>query len=112
MSTQNPILKTYMLSYKTHHGGLLGWNITSYLPAEEIPKQIETAAKEWLISKEGRLYIKEEELDEWGFDYANAMMEVPHDILAKHGIFMSASVYEIVELFADEDLMPDELKGG
>ena len=112
MSTDNPILKSYMLLFKTYYGGLMGWNINSYLPTEEIPGQIKTAAKEWLLSKEGKAYIIEEELANGSFDYANAMMEVPHDILAKHGITMTISVYEIVELFADDNLMPDELKEG
>lgn len=102
--------RNYMLLFKTYYGGLLGWNITSSLPAEEIPRQIEAAADEWLLSPEGREYVQKEEITDWGMDYANVLMNAPREILAKYNVHLAQPVYEIIELDADEDLLPDELR--
>ncbi len=100
----------YMLIFKTYYGGLLGWHITSSLPSEEIPHQIETAAQEWLLSPDGRAYVEKEDLTDWGVDYANVLMNASREILAKYNIHLAQSVYEIIELDADEDLLPDEIR--
>jgi hypothetical protein len=102
--------RNYMLLFKTYYGGLLGWNITSGLSSEEIPRQVEAVAQEWLLSPEGREYVRKEEIADWGMDYANVLMNAPRDILAKHDIHFAQDVYEIIELEAEEDLLPDELR--
>ena len=107
---EQELQRNYMLIFKTYYGGLLGWHITSSLPSEEIPHQIETAAQEWLLSPDGREYVDKEDITDWGMDYANALMNVPHEILAKHNIHLKQSVYEIVELDPDENVLPDELR--
>lgn len=89
---------------------MLGWNVLTDLPSEEIDNHIEAAAREWFSTEDGRGYVQEENLEEWGVDYANAMMNVPPEIFAKHHIYPGIPIYEIIELDADENLLPDELR--
>lgn len=104
--------KNYLLLFKTYYGGLLGWNAKSSLPVEDIPGRIEAAAREWVSSPEGKKYVEQEGLQDLGVDYAHALMNVPFEMLARHGIEMWASVYEIVELDSDINLLPNELRRG
>lgn len=107
---EHPPQRNYMVLFKTYYGGLLGWNITSKLPAEEIPAQIKAAAQEWLLSSDRREYVQKEEITDWGIDYASVLMNAPREILAKHHIHLDPSVYEIIELDADEDMLPEALR--
>jgi hypothetical protein len=105
-----PILQNYFLLFRTYHGALLGWCVRSGLAADEVPAHIETAAQEWLLSPPGREFVREEALEEWGFDYAHALMNVPAEMLAEHGIYLWTPIAEILELEPDENLLPEELK--
>jgi len=107
---EKPILQNYFLLFKTYHGALLGWCIRTGLAADKVAAQIESAAEEWLQSEPGKQFVHTEELEEWGFDYAHALMNVPAEIFAEHGIYLWTPIAEILELDADENLLPEELK--
>lgn len=109
-SSQPEALQNYFLLFKTYYGALLGWCIRSGLASDDIPAHIESAAQEWLASETGKDFVHEEQLEEWGFDYAHALMNVPGEIFADHGIFLWTPISEILQLDADENLLPDELK--
>ncbi len=109
-SSEPDELKNYFLLFKTYYGALLGWCVRTRLDSDDVPAHIESAAQEWLSSDEGKGFVPKEQLEEWGFDYAHAMMNVPAQILASHGIFLWTPISEIMELDADENLLPEELK--
>lgn len=77
---------------------MLGWCVRSGLGADEVPTHIESAAQEWLRSETGKDFVHTEALEEWGFDYAHALMNVPAEILAHHGIYLWTPIAEILEL--------------
>ena len=106
----HPKLSNYLLLFKTYYGSLFAWNVKSSLPAEDIPRAIEAAGREWLLSSAGREYVNQEERHEWGVDFANVLMNGPYEVFARHGIFLGIEIDEIVNLDPDEDLLPEELR--
>lgn len=110
-ASEKQILQNYFLLFRTYHDAVLGWCIRSGHAADEIPAHIESAAQEWLRSNAGKDFVHQENFEEWGFDYAHAMMNVPAEIFAHHGIYLWTPIAEILELDADENLLSDELKG-
>ena len=103
-------LRNYFLLFKTYYGNLLGWCIRTGLSAQDIPGNIESAARYWLSSAQGKSFIQENAHEKQVFDYADALMQTPPEILARHSIFLWTPIYEILELKADKNLLPDELK--
>jgi hypothetical protein len=103
-------LENYVLTFRTVNGDLMAWCIRTNAQADEIPQLIESAANEWLLSPDGRKFIEDEELAEWGFDYWHALDKVPEDILSKHNIFLWTPIQSVVELEPDENLLPNELR--
>jgi len=101
LSTPNQILL-----FKTVNGEVMAWGIQTDLSGDDILDGIEAAAEEWLHSPEGQQFIAEEDMGEWGFDYANALQEIPTEILRKHGIRILVSGYEVIELESWENLLP------
>lgn len=101
-------LRNYFLLFKTYYGNLLGWCIRTSLPAQDIPGNIASAARDWLLSPQGKNYFQGQEHGKQGFDFADALMKVPPEILAQQSIFLWTPIYEILELDPDEDLLPDE----
>lgn len=101
-------LETHFLLFKTYHGALMGWCILTDVPAEEIDDQIDAAAKDWLQTDGGKAYLKQENLVERGVDYANVMMNIPPEILARYHIFPGVPIQEIIELDDGETILPDE----
>ena len=100
----------YFLLFKTYGNELLGWYVQSSLTEEEIVQAIEFAARDWLLSQDGKRYLQEEELEEWGLDYANALLNIPLEILAQHDLLLCTLVSKIIELNAGENLLPEELR--
>jgi len=102
----SPRLKNYFLLFETYYGELLGWCIRTGLPVETVPSQIEAAAEEWWETVEGIKHQREEQTDERHFDYAHALMNVPHMILAKYHIHLWTHIEEIIRLDAEVNLAP------
>ena len=88
----------------------MGWCVRTGLPTQDILGNIESAARDWLSSAQGKSFIQENAPDKQGFDYADALMQTPPEILAQHSIFLWTPIYEILELEADKNLLPDELE--
>jgi hypothetical protein len=103
-------LRNYVLTFRTANGDILAWCVRTNALVEEIPKLIETAANEWLLSSAGRQFVNDEELAEWGFDYWHALDKVPYEILSKHNIFPWTLIEGTIELDPDENLLPEELR--
>ena len=104
-------LRNYFLLFKTYYGNLLGWCIRTGLPTQDIPGNIASAARDWLSSAQGKSFIQDNGHERQGFDYADALLHTPPEILARHSIFLWTPIYEILELDVDRNLLPDELKG-
>lgn len=103
-------LSSYVLTFKTVNGDVLAWCIRTSAAPEEIPTLIESAANEWLLSAEGRKFVHDEQISEWGFDNANALDEISHQILRKFNILRRAAIDRIIDLDPDDNLLPDELR--
>jgi hypothetical protein len=103
-------LRNYVLTFRTVNGEVLAWCIRTSALAEEIPRLIESAANEWLLSAKGRKFIHDEQRSEWGFDNANALDEIPYETLSKFNIFPWVPIEGVIELDPDENLLPDELR--
>ena len=99
-------LKNYFLLFETYCGALLGWCIRTGIPVEAIPSQIEVAAEEWLKTTEGIKHKLEEKTGERQFDYAHALMNVPHMILAKYHVHLWTPIEEVIRLDAEVNLTP------
>ena len=104
---ESPRKSAYTLVFKSHSGDLMSWVIITSGSPEEIQKKIEIVAKEWLSSSEGRKYVADEELVEWGVDYANALLNVPVELFNKHGIFLWSGIKETIVLDPNENLLTD-----
>ncbi len=105
-----PELQTYILTFRTVNGDLMAWCIRTNAVAEEIPNLIESAANEWLLSPDGRKFVQDEDLAEWGFDYWYALDKIPSGILSRHNIFRWTAIHGVIELDPDKNLLPDELR--
>jgi len=103
-------LRNCILTFRTVNGDILAWCVRTDAIAEEIPNLIETAATEWLLSPVGRQFVHDQELGEWGFDYWQALKEIPYETLSKYGIFPWVPIDSVVELDPDENLLPEELR--
>ena len=103
-------LRSYVLTFKTANGDLLAWCVRTSAAPEEVQRLIDSAASEWLLSAEGRKFVHDEQISEWGFDNANALDEIPHQILRKFNILPRAAIDGIIELDPDDNLLPDELR--
>ncbi len=88
----------------------MSWCVRSKASKNEIPERIEKAAREWLLSPNGRKFIEYEDRGEWGFDYANALQKISSEILARHGVHILVRSHEAIELDPGENLLPDELR--
>ena len=99
-----------ILIFKTVNGEVLAWGIHTKLSEDSILDGIEAAAEEWLLSPDGRQFIEDEDMGEWGFDYANALQEIPDEILCKHGIRVLVPSCEVIELEPNENLLTDEFR--
>ena len=104
----SPHLKNYFLLFETYYGEMLGWCIRTGLPVESIPDQIEAAAEEWWDTTEGIKHRREERTDEDQFDYAHALMNVPHMVLAKYHIHLWTPIEQIIKLDAEVNLASKE----
>lgn len=102
-------LESHFLLFKTYQGALLGWCILTDIPSEEIDDQLEAAAHDWLATEGGKAYLKRENLEEQGVDYARVMMDIPPEILARYHIFPGVPIQEIIELDSGESFLPEEL---
>ena len=80
------------------------------MPEDDIPNALETAAQKWLVSTDGRAYVDCEDLHEWGVDYVNALMNVPAEVFAEHGIYLGIDINGIVNLDPDVNLLPVEIR--
>jgi hypothetical protein len=69
---------------------------------------LEDAAHDWLHSQEGAEYIEDEDVAEWGVDYANVLQDCPQSYLLRHGVDVITS--DVHMLDADVDLMPHDLR--
>lgn len=101
-------LETHFLLFKTYYGALLGWCIQTDVPAEEIDDHIDAAAHEWLSTEEGKTYLQRENPEGKGVDYANVMMNISPEILARYHIYPGIPIQEIIELDEGETFLPDE----
>jgi len=111
LATPSAHLKNYFLLFETYYGELLGWCIRTGIPVENIPSHIEAAADEWLETMEGIKHQRDDDLSgERHFDYAHALMNVPHMILAKYHIHLWTPIEEIIRLDSDINLTPEESK--
>ena len=109
-SPENQGLRNYILTFRTVNGDQIAWCIRTSMDSEEIPKLIESAANEWLLSPAGHKFVHDEDLSEWGFDYWHALDHIPDEILSKHSIFRWTSIDGVVELDPDENLLPEEMR--
>lgn len=103
-------LPNYVLTFKTANGEMMAWGIQTDIPGEGIADHIESAAREWLLSPDGRQFVQEEGIGEWGFDYANALQDVPGEFLARHGIQILVPDHETIELETGVNLLPVGLR--
>jgi hypothetical protein len=101
-------LKNYFLLFETYYGQMLGWCIRTGLPVESIPSQIEAAAEEWWDTTEGIKHRRGEGADGQPFDYAYALMNVPHMLLAKYHVHLWTPIEQIIRLDAEVNLAPKE----
>jgi hypothetical protein len=103
-------LRNYILTFRTVNGDVIAWCVRTNTGPEEIPKLIESAANEWLLSPAGHKFVDDEDLADWGFDYWHALDHIPDEILSKHNIFPWVPIEGVVELDPDDNLLPDELR--
>jgi hypothetical protein len=102
-NTNFEYLESHVLLFKTPDGALLGWNILTDLPIQEIDHQLDVAMHEWSSNEEGNA-------QEEGIDYATTLMKIPPEILAKYRIFPGIPIHEIIALDTKVNLLSEESK--
>lgn len=91
----------YLLIFESFSGEKLGWWVSSSKQKDDLPGLIQGAANRWLQTQEGKDYIKQNELEDWGIDYANALRKIPASILFEYDILILDSFDENETVWLD-----------
>ena len=104
--------QNYFLLFQTYYGELIGWQIRTRVPVEEVPETIRLAGQEWLGSREGQAFIQENGVGEKDVVDFRVWGPCRERGMAAYSIFRWTRHSGIIALDGDEVLGPsDQISG-